>query len=141
MEQEEKDQESTMEESPEETPEKPPEVQVPPPKPELQIIDFSRKRINPYCIVCGMEKDRYLEVETNGVIEYTCKSCYAKSHLVPVSPTAISCGSCGAPMAVGDNFCGKCGVPAILRCVACNNEVDEEDRFCAKYGAKLFPAD
>jgi predicted amidophosphoribosyltransferase len=56
-------------------------------------------------------------------------------------PPAATCRKCGTPMHPGDNFCGKCGNPAVLKCMACNNEVEEEDRFCAKCGAKLSFSD
>ena len=57
------------------------------------------------------------------------------------SVPATACKKCGSPMTFGDNFCGKCGNPAVLRCTACDNEIDEEDKFCAKCGAKLFAAE
>ena len=137
----EEEQQGETEETQEKPEEKAPEVPIAPPKPELQIIDYSTKRINPYCTVCGLEKVRYLEVEVKGVIEYTCKDCYRKSKSAPVVPPTATCRKCGTPMRIGDNFCGKCGNPAVLKCPACNNEVEEEDRFCAKCGAKLSLAD
>lgn len=136
----EKEREDDHETQKELTTEPAPEVPVTPPKPELYIIDFAEKKINPFCTVCGLRKERYLEVEVKGVIEYTCKDCYNKSRAAATAPVT-SCRSCGAAMHAGDNFCGKCGNPALLRCSACGNEADEEDRFCAKCGAKLFAAD
>ena len=133
--------EEEQESESEETEEKTPEVSVAPPKPELQIIDYSSVKINPYCSVCGLEKERYLEVQVRGTIEYTCKDCSRKSRGAPTIPLAATCRKCGTPMRLGDNFCGKCGNPAVLKCPACNNEVEEEDRFCAKCGAKLFAAE
>jgi len=135
------EQEGEMEEPQEPAQEQAPEVPVAPPRPELRIVDFSTKKINPFCTVCGLEKDRYLEVEVRGVIEYTCKDCYRRSRGAPAMPPAATCRKCGNPMLAGDNFCGKCGNPAVLKCTACNNEVEEEDRFCAKCGAKLSFAD
>ncbi len=126
---------------PVESPQQQPEVPVAPPRPELQIVDFSEKKFSQYCVVCGLKKDRYLEVEVRGVIEYTCKDCYIRTKGIVASPPATSCKKCGMPMVLGDNFCGKCGNPAVLRCTACNGEVDEEDKFCAKCGAKLFSAE
>ena len=140
MEPPEKEREGDMENPPEAKPEPAPETPVVPPRPELFIIDFAEKKINPFCTVCGLRKARYLEVEVKGVIEYTCKDCYNKSKAVLSAP-ATSCPSCGAGMHAGDNFCGKCGNPAMLKCPTCGNEANEEDRFCAKCGAKLFAAD
>ena len=47
----------------EQPPQKHTEAQVAPPKPELQIVDYSEKKFSQYCVVCGQKKDRYLEVE------------------------------------------------------------------------------
>ena len=119
----------------------PPEVTVAPPRPDIRIVDFSEKKINQYCSVCGLKKERYVEVEVKDSIEYTCKECYLRLKGVQVTsiePSTMACRKCGAPMLAGDNFCGKCGNPAIMRCSKCNGEIDEEDKFCAKCGTKLF---
>lgn len=138
---EEEHQQGELETPPEPATVRAPETPPAPPKPELRIVDFSEKKINPFCSICGLEKDRFVEVEVKGVIEYTCRDCYRRSRGGPAIPPAMSCRRCGAAMVIGDNFCGKCGAPAVLRCTACNNEVDEEDMFCAKCGAKLFSGD
>ena len=108
-----------------------------PPKPEIRIVDFSEKKINPYCTVCGKKKERYLEIEVDGVVEYTCKECYTGSGQIVV----ITCKNCSSEMEQGDNFCSQCGAPAVIRCSSCNAEIEEEDKFCAKCGVKLFSTD
>jgi len=127
-------------------PEPPPESPAPaPPKVELRIVDYSTKRVNPNCSVCGRQKDRYLEIETSTSIEYTCRDCYERTThrptMRPAPKPSASCRKCGTVMEMSDNFCGKCGNPAVLKCSACSAEVDEEDKFCAKCGAKLFPGE
>jgi hypothetical protein len=48
------------------------------------------------------------------------------------------CSSCGAPVAVDDAFCRKCGarMPVARQCPECGTEVAADDAFCRKCGTK-----
>ena len=108
----------------------PPSEPVPPPKAEIKIRDLGvRPRA---CAVCGKAKAPYIEIEVDGVLEFTCKECY-EGQVIELT----ACRSCGAALEAADNFCGKCGVPRVLKCPACGAEVEEEDRFCGKCGGKI----
>lgn len=59
-----------------------------------------------------------------------------------VSPPAAAtrtCASCGAPLAVDDTFCRKCGVKVQgpRTCPSCGTEVVQGDAFCRKCGASV----
>ena len=47
-----------------------------------------------------------------------------------------SCARCGAPLGVGDRFCGDCGAP-LLACPACGEQATPGKRFCRGCGAQL----
>lgn len=101
-----------------------------PPKAELRIRDLGARPRG--CSVCGQPKTPYVEVEVDGVLEYTCKECY-EGDVIELA----ACRKCGAALESGDHFCGKCGTPRVLTCPSCAAEVDEEDRYCGKCGTKL----
>ena len=110
--------------------EPPPEPPVSPPKPELRIRDLTRRPRA--CSVCGQPKAPYVEIEVDGVLEYTCKECY-EGQVIELA----ACRTCGGAMESSDNFCGKCGTPRLLACPSCGAEVGEEDRFCGKCGTRV----
>lgn len=53
----------------------------------------------------------------------------------------MECKKCGAPVAEGNSFCGKCGarVDGKLVCTACGKLNDEEHAFCVYCGAETQP--
>ena len=118
-------------EEPGEFPEPPqPTPPAAPPKPEIRIRDLgSRPR---GCSVCGQPKPPFIEIEVDGVPEYTCRECYEGQVIV-----LTACRSCGGALEAADNFCGKCGTPRVAKCASCGTDLDEEDRFCGKCGAKV----
>lgn len=122
------------EESVDELPATPPEAAEPaaPPKPELRIRDLGRKSRPRGCSVCGKPNPPHVEIEVDGVLEYTCVECY-EGKVIEVT----ACRSCGTAMEAPDNFCGKCGTPRLMKCPSCGAAADEEDRFCGKCGARL----
>jgi ribosomal protein L40E len=110
-------------------PPEPPGPQAPPARPEIKIRDLTRQR---FCSMCGKEKAPHVEIEVDGVLEYTCRECY-EGQVIELT----MCRSCGSALEAGDNFCGKCGSPRAVACASCGAAVDEEDRFCGKCGAKV----
>lgn len=111
--------------------EPPPEpTEASPPRPTLKIRDLTDRPGG--CSVCGKPKPRYIEIEVDGVLEYTCRECY-EGQVIELA----ACRKCGAAIEAPDNFCGKCGTPRAVKCPSCGSEVDEEDRFCGKCGTKL----
>ena len=108
----------------------PPETPTPPPKPEIRIREYGARPRG--CSVCGKEKPPHIEIEVDGILEYTCRECY-EGQVIEI----VACRSCGAAMEPGDHFCGKCGTPRLLSCPSCGVQVDEEDRFCGKCGARV----
>ena len=101
-----------------------------PPKPELKIRDLGVRPSG--CSVCGAPKAPHIEIEVDGVLEYTCKECY-EGQVVELT----ACRSCGAALEAADAFCGKCGTPRVAKCESCGAAANEEDRFCGKCGAKV----
>lgn len=112
-----------------------PERPAPPAREEIRIVEFAAKQRSKGCSICGRSGDPYIEIEVDGVLEYTCRECYEGPR---ARPDAF-CRSCGAALRPGDNFCGRCGAPTPVRCDGCDSEVDEEDRFCGKCGRRLGP--
>lgn len=111
-------------------PPEPPETPVPPPRPELKIRDLG---VRPSaCSVCGKPKPPYVEIEVDGVPEYTCKECY-EGQVIELA----ACRACGAALEPGDAFCGRCGAARPTKCGSCGAPVTEDDRFCGKCGAKV----
>ena len=82
--------------------------------------------------MCGKEKTPYIEIEVDGVLEYTCKECY-EGQVIELT----ACRTCGAALEPGDAFCGKCGTSRALKCPACGTQANEGDRFCGKCGTTL----
>ena len=111
-------------------PPEPPETSVPPPKPELRIRDLGTRPRG--CSVCGKEKAPYVEIEVDGILEFTCQECY-EGQVIELA----ACRKCGAALEGGDHFCGRCGAPRQAACPSCGTELDEEDRFCGKCGARI----
>ena len=111
-------------------PPEPPETPVPPPKPELKIRDLGTRHRG--CSVCGKAKLPYVEIEVDGVLEYTCKECY-EGQVIELT----ACRTCGAALEASDAFCGKCGRPRQSACPSCRADLGEEDRFCGKCGTKI----
>ena len=107
----------------------PPQTPAPPPRPDIKIRDLTRQR---NCSVCGKEKAPYIEIEVDGVIEYTCKDCY-EGQVIEIS----ACRACGGGLEEADRFCGRCGTPRAVTCPACSADVGDEDGFCGKCGAKV----
>ena len=115
----------------------PPPPPAPPPRPELRIVEAERKRRGKACVVCGRSKPAYVEIEIDGVVEYTCRDCYELQSQGLSSEVAEFCTNCSATLLKGDHFCGRCGTPASVRCPKCGARPDEEDAFCGKCGAPL----
>ena len=113
-----------------ERPPEPPTTPIPPPKPELRIRDLGTRPRG--CSVCGQAKPAHVEIEVDGVLEYTCKECYEGQTI-----ELAACRSCGSALEPGDQFCGKCGGPRAFACPSCGADVGEEDRFCGRCGAKI----
>jgi hypothetical protein len=118
----------------------PPGPPAPPPKAEIKIVDASSKRRGKACVVCGRPKPPYVEVDVDGVGEYTCQDCYELQAQGLSAEVAAYCVTCGAALLAGDHFCGRCGTPAALRCPKCGARPQEEDAFCGKCGAALRAA-
>ena len=111
-------------------PREPPAAPSAPPKPELKIRDLGTRPRG--CSVCGKPKLPYVEIEVDGVLEYTCKECY-EGQVIELA----ACRQCGAALEAGDAFCGKCGNPRQSMCASCGAAVADDDRFCGKCGAKV----
>jgi len=107
----------------------PPTAPAAPPRPDIKIRDLTRQR---NCAVCGKEKTPYIEIEVDGVLEYTCQACY-EGQVIEIA----ACRACGAALEAADKFCGKCGAPRAVTCASCGADVADEDRFCGKCGAKV----
>ena len=107
----------------------PPQAPAPPPRPDIKIRDLTRHR---NCSVCGNEKAPYIEIEVDGVLEYTCEECY-EGQVIEIA----ACRACGGALEAADRFCGKCGAPRAVTCPACGADVADEDRFCGKCGSKV----
>ncbi len=113
-----------------ERPPEPPAVAVPPPRPELRIRDLGTRPRG--CSVCGKEKKPYVEIEVDGVLEYTCQECY-EGQVIELA----ACRGCGGALEPGDAFCGRCGTARLANCPSCGTALAEEDRFCGKCGARI----
>ena len=113
---------------PEDEVRRPPEP-VSPPKPDLRIRDLGVRPRG--CSVCGEPKAPHIEIEVDGVLEYTCRECY-EGQVIELA----ACRSCGAALEAADGFCGKCGAPRQRACPACAADLADGDRFCGKCGAK-----
>ncbi|HTD80753.1 MAG TPA: zinc ribbon domain-containing protein [Thermoplasmata archaeon] len=111
----------------------------PPPRAEIKIVDASVRGRGKACVVCGRAKPSYIEVEIDGVVEYTCRDCYELQSQGLSGEVIAFCTKCGTALLKGDNFCGRCGTPASLRCPKCGARPEEEDAFCGKCGAALRP--
>lgn len=107
----------------------PPPTDAPPPKPDIRIRDLTEGPRG--CSVCGQVREPYIEIEVDGVIEYTCRECYEGE----VGELA-ACRQCGAALEPEDRFCGKCGTPRTRTCPSCGAELGEADGFCGKCGAR-----
>ena len=105
-----------------------PETPTTPPKPELKIRDLGERPRG--CSVCGKDKKPYVEIEVDGVLEYTCQECY-EGQVIELA----ACRRCGAALEAADVFCGRCGTPRQATCASCGVDVGDEDRFCGKCGA------
>lgn len=115
----------------------PPAPPGPPPRADIKIVDASVRRRGKTCVVCGRARPAYIEVEIDGVVEFTCRDCYELQAQGLSGEVTQFCTKCGSALLKGDNFCGRCGTPASLRCAACGARPDEEDAFCGKCGATL----
>jgi class 3 adenylate cyclase len=51
----------------------------------------------------------------------------------------MNCPSCGASVAQGAKFCGKCGTALPRACSACGHTNPPDDKFCSECGASLSP--
>jgi hypothetical protein len=114
----------------------PEEPEPTPPKEEIRIVEMSESgeaTMEKMCKVCQELKPAYVEVESEGVIEYTCKNCFEKD----VADTGKSCWSCDTSIKDDDAFCGKCGSPAEKKCSECGEPAKDDDAFCGKCGSKL----
>jgi predicted amidophosphoribosyltransferase len=100
-----------------------------PARPDIKIRDLTRRR---NCSSCGKVKTPYIEIEVDGVLEYTCQECY-EGQVIEIA----ACRACGAGLEAADQFCGKCGAPRRVACAACGADLAENDGFCGKCGAKV----
>jgi hypothetical protein len=107
------------------------------PRPEIRIVDASARRRASACVVCGRPRLAYIEVEIDGVVEYTCKDCYELQSQGLAGEVTQYCVKCGTALLRGDHFCGRCGTPALFACPSCGARAGEEDAFCGKCGASL----
>ena len=114
----------------------PPAPPAAPSRPELRIVEATKRRART-CVVCGRSRPAYVEIEIDGVVEYTCQDCYELQSQGLSSEVTEFCTKCGAAILKGDHFCGRCGTPAALRCPKCGARPEEEDAFCGKCGAPL----
>lgn len=125
-----------QEEEPPPTSPEPEEGEPPPPKEEIRIVELSGTKKSDEekaCKVCGKVKPAYIEVESQGTTEYTCKECYEET----TGEEEKECRECGAALNPDDIFCGKCGKPTVKKCQECDTKVKDEDLFCGKCGARL----
>ncbi len=120
------------------------EAEYPPeegsPETPVRIREYSDWARSGRCMVCGEEKEPYVEVEVGGQWEFTCQACY-EQETAPKEPAepagGVACPSCGAPLHPGDQFCGKCGAATEAACPECGAEMEPGDKFCGKCGASL----
>lgn len=111
--------------------EQPPgEPEAPPPKDEIKIRDLTGRPRG--CASCGRPREPFIEVEVDGVLEYTCRECYEGEVVV-----LVACRSCGAAIEAGDAFCGKCGTARARACAGCGADLGGDDGFCGKCGAAV----
>ena len=115
----------------------PPTPPAPTPKEEIKIVDAATRRRGKACVVCGRPKAAYIEVDVDGVVEYTCQDCYELQAQGLSGEITAYCVKCGVALLKGDHFCGRCGTPAALQCPKCGARQDEEDAFCGKCGTAL----
>ena len=113
----------------------PEEDEQKPPKEDIRIIEISESgtALEKVCRVCGQLKPVYVEIESDGVVEHTCKECFEKDVTVP----GKACRECEEPVSAEDAFCGKCGTPAERKCEECGALAQDDDAFCGKCGSKL----
>src|SRR3989442_15995014 len=113
---------------------------APPPKAEIKIVDASIRRRGKACVVCGRAKPAYIEAEIDGVVEYTCRDCYELQAQGLSGEVTQFCTKRGTALLKGDNFCGKWGTPAALKCPKGGARPEEQVAFCGKCGAALRPS-
>lgn len=104
-----------------------------PPREPLRIREYSDLQQQGECVVCGQEKEPYVQIECGDKVEYTCEECYRKRAQKPVR----ECTECGEPLKDDDQFCGKCGTQQVRNCTKCGSKVTPKDVFCGKCGTKL----
>jgi hypothetical protein len=107
-----------------------------PPKEAIRIVEMSEESEAPkeeICKVCKDSKPVYVEVESQGTIEYMCKECFEKD----LRDEGKQCWSCKTALEQDDAFCGKCGSPTEKKCPKCDVTAKDDDAFCGKCGTKL----
>lgn len=117
-------------------PDEPEEPEEKPPKEEIRIVEISDASGEPVekdCRICGKLKPVYVEIESDDIVEYTCKECFQKD----VADQGKKCRECEAPLLVDDVFCGKCGTSTEIKCGECDTLAKDDDAFCGKCGKKL----
>ncbi|MFQ5885272.1 MAG: zinc-ribbon domain-containing protein [Thermoplasmata archaeon] len=102
-------------------------------KEPVKIREYSELQQHGFCMVCGQEREPYVQIEYGDKVEYTCEDCYRKSMGEPVQ----GCRECGAALKDGDKFCSKCGAEQELGCTECGAEITGKDTFCGRCGTKL----
>ncbi len=106
-------------------------VEAPRGRPTLHLVEASQIRERK-CADCGKVTASWKPVRRKGSAVIVCSECAAKP---PLSEDA--CPGCGAALAPGDSFCGKCGTRIEYACPQCGTVLETEDAFCGKCGARV----
>lgn len=109
--------------------EAPPEVPLA--RPELRLIEASEARERT-CADCGKRTATWKPVRRKGAPVILCRECAAKP-----PPSEGGCPQCGAPIATGDAFCGRCGTRIEYACPNCGAVLEPADGFCGKCGTRV----
>lgn len=102
-------------------------------RPELRLIEASDAR-DRTCADCGKRTTAWKPIRRKGSAVILCLECAAKP---PRDESAAVCPSCGAPLEVGDTFCGKCGARIEYECPTCGAVMEATDTFCGKCGTRV----
>ena len=109
----------------------PPPAEVPPPRPELRLIEASEAQERT-CADCGKRTTAWKPVRRKGAPIILCPECAARP-----PPPEGGCPQCGAPLGPGDSFCGRCGTRIEYACPNCGAVLEAEDGFCGKCGSRV----
>ncbi len=101
-------------------------------RPTLHLVEASQSRER-RCADCGKVTASWKPVRRKGAAVIVCAECAVKP-----PPSGDACPDCGAPLARGDAFCGKCGTKIEYACPQCGAVLESEDAFCGRCGARVL---